>query len=249
MQQIYYDLHIHTALSPCADKSMLPCDIVGMAILNELDMIAITDHNSLSNVKAVCEAAKAASAAYNLTSELIVLPGIEVTTSEEVHVLTLFDTYDIARAFETELSAHYSQMPNREDIFGEQLICGSDDTVIGTLDRMLIAPTTITFDRLFALTQKYGGAFVPAHVDRGSFSVTSNLGFLPPNLAIGTVEFTSGQIFGEENKHDYSKYPHQKYVLSSDAHQLHAISERHNAMTLPERSAKAAIEYLRFVLH
>lgn len=245
MQPVYYDLHIHTALSPCAENDMTPCDIVGMAILNGLDVIAITDHNSIANVKAACEAAKAANVRYEMEKELVVISGIEVTTAEEVHVLCLFENFDTAQSFESELCAFYSPLKNRADIFGEQLIYGSDDSVLGVMERMLAAPTTITFDGLFHLTQKYGGAFVPAHVDRGSFSVMSNLGFLPPDLDIAAVQFTSGELFGKSPDHDGSLFPDKKHIFSSDAHQLHTISEKNHCIMLPELSAKAVIDYLR----
>lgn len=246
MLSVYYDLHIHTALSPCADNDMLPCDIVGMAVLNGLDVIAITDHNSMANVEAVCDAAKKAPEAPGREGrELIVLPGIEVTTAEEVHVVCLFEEPDIALGFEAELGKYYVNMKNREDIFGEQLICGSDDTVTGKMERMLMAPTTISFDSLFVLTREHGGAFVPAHVDRGSFSVMSNLGALPPDLDIAAVEYTSRDAFGESSGHDYSLFPNLKYVYSSDSHQLHTINERVHYMSLPEVSASVVVSYLR----
>lgn len=245
MQQAYYDLHIHTALSPCADNDMVPGDIVGMAILNNLDVIAVTDHNSIANAKAVCDAAKAASKALGRSNELIVLPGIEVTTAEEVHVVCLFDSYDAAVHFDEKLSVYYNQLENRTDIFGEQIIIDENDKETGIMERMLIAPTTVTFDSLHSLTKEFGGAFVPAHVDRGSFSVMSNLGFLPPELDIATVEFTSQIVFGEAAVHDFSNFPGKRYVFSSDAHQLHAINERIHYVELPEMSARAMIDCLR----
>lgn len=245
MPPVYYDLHIHTALSPCADNDMVPGDIVGMAILNNLDAIAITDHNSIANAKAVCDAAKNARAAYGRDRDLIVLAGIEVTTAEEVHALCLFDTFESVQSFEAELSMHYSQLKNRTEVFGDQLRIDEHDNQVGTVERMLIAPTTITFDSLFSLAVKFGGAFVPAHVDRGSFSVLSNLGFLPPDLDIATVEFTSQNVFGENNEHDQGQFPGKRFVFSSDAHQLHALNERKHYMELPELSARAVVEYLR----
>ena len=246
MQPVYYDLHIHTALSPCANDDMLPSDIAGMAMLNGLDVIAITDHNSVANVKAVIDAAKALADGHDkLKKDLLVLAGIEVTTSEEVHALCLFEAFDTAQEFETELSKFYLHFKNRKEIFGEQLICDSQDNIIGTVERMLSAPTDITFENLFALAQKYEAAFVPAHVDRGAFSVYSNLGFLPPNLDISTVEFTSHSVFGENSTHKFELFPDKKYIFSSDAHQLHSINEREHHIMLSEISAKAIINYLR----
>jgi len=240
---VYYDFHIHSALSPCADDDMTPNDIVGMALLNGLDLIAVTDHNSLSNAESVIKAAKAERA--RTGKELIVLPGIEVSTAEEVHTLCLFGDIESALGFESELSPYYSSIKNRTDIFGNQLLYDENDKVIGELERMLIAPTTISFDALYQLTFKHGGAFIPAHVDRDSFSVLSNLGFLPPHLAIKTIEIS---LKGAENgfdKQNAEQFALNTVIFSSDAHHLWVISEKEHFIMLPERSAKAAIDYLR----
>jgi len=231
---VYYDFHIHTALSPCADDDMTPNDIVGMAIMNGLDIIAITDHNTLGNAAAVVEAAGFAKSRYG--KGLQVLPGIEVSTAEEVHVLCLFSDLDIAFDFEAQLLPYYSTMGNRPDIFGNQLLLDKDDRVTDTFERMLIAPTSVSFDDLYFLTNKHDGAFIPAHVDKDSFSVMSNLGFLPPHLGIGTVEVTPRNTY---------EFPGCKMISSSDAHQLGSINERVNFLELTELSAKAVINFLR----
>ena len=234
---VYYDLHIHSALSPCSGDDMTPNDIVGMALLNGLDLIAVTDHNSLLNTESVVKAA--------YEKELIVLPGVEVSTAEEVHVLCLFSNIETAKNFETALTPFFSSLPNRVNIFGNQFIMNEEDQITGEVERMLIAPTQISFDELYNLTNKHGGAFIPAHVDRDSFSVLSNLGFLPPHLNINTVEVSlAGQKkgFDKENADLFSK---NKMVFSSDAHQLWSISEREHFLMLPERTAEAAIDFLR----
>jgi len=242
MVQVYYDLHIHSALSPCADNDMTPNDIVGMVLLNGLDLIAITDHNSFSNAVSVVNAAK--SSREQSAKELIVLPGIEVSTVEEVHVLCLFSDVDSALSFESKLNPHYSNISNRIDIFGNQVLYDDDDQATGEVERMLIAPTSISFDDLYQLTHNHDGAFIPAHIDRDSFSVISNLGFLPPHLEINTVEVSSR---GFENGFDVktANLPaNGNVIFSSDAHQLWSISERKHYLSLPELSAKAVIDFL-----
>jgi len=234
-QKYYYDLHIHTALSPCANDDMTPNDIVGMAILNGLDIIAVTDHNSIANAASVMKAAETANKKFD--KNLVVLPGVEVTTAEEVHVLCLFDCIEQAQEFEVELNYFYSTLDNREDIFGEQILYDENDQIIDHMKRMLIAPSLVSFDHLHSITQKRSGVFIPAHIDRDSFSVTSNLGFLPPHLEINTIE-----LFNTEQSH---LYPNKKILYSSDAHQLWAINDRQNYLTLSELSAKAAIDFLR----
>ena len=242
MVSVYYDLHIHTGLSPCADDDMTPNDIVGMALLNGLDLIAVTDHNSLSNAEAVVKAARRAQDGSG--NELIVLPGIEITTAEEVHVLCLFSNIDIARGFESELSRFYSPLKNRAEIFGNQILFDENDEIIGELERMLFAPTSISFDGLFSLTSEFGGAFIPAHVDRDSFSVLSNLGFLPPHLPVNTVEVSKNGLYNGFVKQNAGLFPHRKVVFSSDAHQLWNINEREQFLSLPRLDAKVAVEFL-----
>jgi len=243
MLPVYYDLHIHSALSPCAASDMTPNDIVGMALLNGLDLIAITDHNSMSNAAAVIEAAN------NINKQqeknIIVLPGVEVSTVEEVHILCLFDCIEAALEFDRKLYPFLPDLNNRIDIFGNQVLYDENDNVIGEEQRMLIAPTTISFDALYELTHACNGAFIPAHIDRSSFSVISNLGFIPPHLNINTVEVSPNGIENEFLKQNTDITKQRKIISSSDAHQLWAINERINSISLPELSAKAAIDFLR----
>jgi len=243
MTPVYYDLHIHSALSPCAGNDMTPNDIVGMALLNNLDMIAITDHNSLSNTEPVIKAARNAQIQFG--KDLIVLPGVEVSTVEEVHVLCLFSDLESAKNFEVDLTPFFSTLKNRVDIFGTQLLFDDEDRITGEVDRMLIAPSSISFDDLFILTDKHGGAFIPAHIDRASFSVISNLGFLPPHLDITTVEISPCGLNNGFDKQNSEQFARNKMIYSSDAHQLWAIHEKEHFMMLPERTASAAINYLR----
>jgi len=245
MTPVYYDFHIHTALSPCASDDMTPNDIVGMAVLNGLDLIAVTDHNSLSNASAVVKAAQTINTQQD--KELIVLPGIEVSTAEEVHVICLFSELGSAHNFEAELSPYFSTLKNRVDIFGNQILYNEEDNIIGEEERMLIAPTTISFDSLYRLVHKFGGAFIPAHIDRDSFSVLSNLGFLPPHLNISTLEISLGGLEKGFDKQNKELLDDHKVIYSSDAHQLWAISEKEHFLMLPERTAKAVIDYLQCV--
>jgi len=237
LHKVYYDLHIHTALSPCADDDMTPNDIVGMAQINNLDLIAITDHNSIENAHAVIKAAQG--------KNITVIPGIEVSTSEEVHVLCLFSTIEKARSFDEQLRPLRSKIENRKDIFGNQLMYDENDELTGEVSDLLIAPSEISFDALHSLTNRHGGAFIPAHIDRDSFSVLSNLGFLPPHINIKTLEVSQNGVkkgFVEQNR---EKYTNNQIIFSSDAHRLWEINERMNYITLPELGAEAVIDFLR----
>ena len=139
--ELYYDLHIHSCLSPCGDNDMTPANIVGMAAVKGLDVIAVTDHNSCKN----CEAAMAAGEEYGV----LVVPGMEICTAEEVHAVCLFP--DLSRAMEFDRLVH-DQLPpvkNRPDIFGDQQIYGCDDRICGEEPWLLINACQISFDGLW----------------------------------------------------------------------------------------------------
>ena len=104
---------------------MTPANIVGMAMIKPLDLIAVTDHNSCKNCPAVLTMADA----YGLTA----LPGMELTTSEEVHVVCLFADLKDALAFDEYVYSHLMPIPNNEKIFGKQQLYNADDEVIGTI--------------------------------------------------------------------------------------------------------------------
>ena len=236
MKPFYYDLHIHSALSPCADDDMTPNDIVSMAILNGLDIIAVTDHNSFANAGAVIKAASG--------KKLIVLPGAEIETSEEVHVICIFSSLDNALSFEEEISPYFSLIPNRPDIFGKQLLYDENDRVTGEMDRMLLAPVSLSFDELLYITKEHGGAFIPAHIDRDSYSVLSNLGFLPPHLDLPVVEVS---FYGLNNgfvSANSNSFPRSRMIFSSDAHHLWDIADMNHCIYLPELSPEAVIDNL-----
>jgi len=234
---VYYDFHIHSALSPCADNDMTPNDIVSMALLNDLDMIAVTDHNSFANAGSVIKAASG--------SKLIVLPGAEIETSEEVHVICLFGSLQNALDFESELSPFFSLIPNRRDIFGDQLIYDENDCVSGIMERMLLAPVAVSFDNLYAMMAKHGGAFIPAHIDRDSYSVLSNLGFLPPHLRLPVLEVSFSGFENGFVSRNANSFPDSKMIFSSDAHHLWDIAEKNHYIFLQERTPEAAIAALK----
>lgn len=215
---LYYDFHIHSALSPCGDVDMTPNNIVNMAALSGLDAIAVSDHNSVKNVRAAIAAGKKAG--------ITVVPAMEAETEEEVHVLTLFPT---AEAAEEAAAAVYKAMPmikNRPEIFGEQLIMDAEDNVVGIEEKLLITPAEMSLGKLFDTVKSVGGIFVPAHVDRHSYSVLTNLGFIPNDLDIRTIEISRKTT--DVNAYLESRSELKKYAVlrNSDAHYLADISER-----------------------
>ncbi len=211
------DFHIHTALSPCGDEDMTPCNIVNMAILKGLDIIAVTDHNSCSNLPAVMEAAK--------ENGLMVIPGMEVQTKEEVHILCLFKRMEGAMKFAEIVYNSLPNIKNNEEIFGRQLIFNNLDEIVAKEDKLLLSSTVLSVNDVFILVRGLGGICIPAHVDRQGFSIITNLGFIPPDLKVKTIEI-SKKSTPETVLRKYPFLNKFKYIVSSDAHYLQDISER-----------------------
>ncbi|MDD2481504.1 MAG: PHP domain-containing protein [Lutispora sp.] len=211
------DLHIHSALSPCGDDDMTPNNIINMALIKGLDIIAVTDHNSARNLPAIIEVGK--------KQGLMVVPGIEVQTKEEVHIICLFKNLQGAMKFDEIIFNCMPDTPNNEEVFGRQLIMNERDEIIGKVDKMLIASCALSVNDVFILVRGLGGICIPAHVDRPAYSITTNLGFIPPSLKVKTVEFSK-----KDNPETImKKHPFLKkynYIVSSDAHYLWDISER-----------------------
>ena len=211
-----YDFHIHSCLSPCGDADMTPGNIVGMAVVKGLEAIAITDHNSCKN----CEAAMKIGDAYGIT----VIPGMELTTMEEVHVVCLFPTLDKAMAFDEYVYERLLDIPNEEDIFGKQEICNEEDEVIGKVEKLLINATSISFDDVFDLMQEFDGVMIPAHIDKQSNSLLGNLGFVPPDSRFTTVEVKDMKKLHSLQK-DNPYLLKCRVISDSDAHYLPDINE------------------------
>ncbi len=211
------DLHIHTALSPCGDEDMTPNNIVNMALLKGLDLIAITDHNSCANLEAVIDVGR--------NQGIMVVPGIEVQTKEEVHLVCLFKKLDKALEFGKLIYDSLPDIPNNEELFGRQFILNTEDQIVGKAEKLLLSSSSYSIDDVFKFVKNMEGLCIPAHVDRPGYSIISNLGFIPPNLGIQTVEFSKK----ETPEQNYAKMPYlrpYRYVVSSDAHYLWDISER-----------------------
>ena len=216
MRPVFYDLHLHSCLSPCGDMDMTPNNIVNMSLLKGLELIALTDHNSCKNCPATLAVAGQAG--------LAVIPGMELTTAEEVHVVCLFPSLDRALEFDRLVSGRLLPVPNREDIFGKQQVMDEQDEVIGTKGHLLINATTISFDEAFLLAERSGGLAYPAHVDKSSTSVLSNLGFVPPESTFTCAEFHDFKnLHRIRREHPYFKKCN--VICCSDAHYLEDIHE------------------------
>ncbi|MGI9950979.1 PHP domain-containing protein [Moorellaceae bacterium AZ2] len=208
------DLHVHTALSPCAGNEMTPPSIVARALEAGLDIIAITDHNTAGNVEAVMEAARG--------TPLKVLPGMEVQTREEVHLLCLFPDTGTALAWQEEVYRHLPSVENPEALFGVQLLLDARGRERGREKRLLLQNADLNVRQVAEKVFSLGGVMIPAHVDRPAYSLLGTLGMVPPGLPVAALEVSRA---ANKEKVSQSLALANKYswITSSDAHYLNAI--------------------------
>lgn len=229
--KLAYDLHIHSALSPCAEDDMTPNNIVNMSLIKGLDIIAVTDHNSAKNVKAVMQAAKG--------KDIVIVPGIEVNTKEDIHVLCYFDSLENALMFDDWLYDRLVVIPFDKNKFGNQLIMNENDEVIGIEEKFLHQGAYAGLDEIIKAADLMGGIAVPAHINREANSLLNILGFIPKNKLITAVELSR---FLKMPDSDLTNY-HMLY--SSDAHSLGLILERESFIDIEGKNIKSFIKYLK----
>lgn len=205
------ELHSHTVLSPCAAVEMIPPLIVRAALARGLRVLAVTDHNASANVAAVQQAAAG--------TGLVVLPGMELQTREEVHLLCLFDRLDPLEAWQAQVEACLPDRPNVPEFFGEQFVVDATGDFIRREPRLLLTSAEISLAAAVKAVVALGGLAIPAHVDRQAFGLLAQLGFVPDGLAWPALEisrFTSP----EAARRRYPQLEGHTLVQSGDAHQL-----------------------------
>lgn len=234
--KLYYDFHIHSGLSPCGDNEMTPNNIVNMAKLYDLDVIALTDHNSTLNCKAVMEAGKEIG--------LLVIPGMELCTAEEVHLVCLFPDIKKATQFGDFIRSTLPPIRNKPTVFGEQLVFDKNDNVLGFEHTLLITASTISANDAVSVVADYGGICYPAHIDRNSYSIISNLGTIDDSF-----KFNCAEIFDldtlEALKKQYPYLNDLKILSSSDAHYLEHMRLKEHYIEADENSIEAILEALK----
>jgi hypothetical protein len=233
--RLRYDLHLHSCLSPCGDAEMSPYNLVNLAKLLDLDIVALTDHNTAGNCRSALRAGEEAG--------IVVVPGMELTTSEEVHVVCLFRDCAGAEAFGEYVRGSLPPIPNRPDIFGEQLLMDSREGVLGSEEILLIGASGISIERVRGLCAGYGGVCFPAHIDRSSYSILSNLGSLVPELGFRCAEVSRAG----DARQFISQHPalgEMRVLRSSDAHCLHDMCEALDTLDLPANTPGALVDYL-----
>ena len=231
---LFYDFHIHSCLSPCADNDMTPYNLVNMAKLAGLDIIALTDHNSCLNCPATVEAGKKAG--------ITVVPGMELCTSEEVHIICLLPDLASAAAFSNNVYEHLPRIGNRADIFGDQLVMTPFDTVKENYPQLLAFASTISVSGVVKKIGSFGGICYPAHIDRPSNSVISNLGGITPEMGFQAAEITQKA----EPADFIARYPILKkmhLVTSSDSHRLEDIGIARRLINLKRNDAESVIDF------
>lgn len=203
------DLHVHTLLSPCAAVEMTPRNIVRHACAHGIDIVAITDHNAGDNVVAALRAAEG--------SSVEILPGMEVQTAEEVHLLVLFGKMREFAKWCSYISAHRSRLNNDEKKFGAQFIVNEEDELIRIEQSMLLASTDLHMAEVTACAADMGGISIAAHVDRPAFGLFSQLGFIPEDAMLSAVE-VSRRTAVHKAREIYPQIGQMPIVTASDAH-------------------------------
>lgn len=223
------DLHIHSVLSPCGDLDMSPSKIVAQAKAKSLDIIAITDHNSTKH----CEAVKKTGEKL----DVFVLLGAEITTKEEIHCLTFFESFEKLNQMQDIIDKHLPAYKNDPRFFGEQIIVDEDENILNYEDRMLSAALELGIDELIDLTHQLNGLFVPAHINHHKNSLISQLGFIPDNMNCDAIEIYNRSSY-ESMLASQKNIDAYNVIRNSDAHYIDDVGKFSNELIIEEPSFK-----------
>ena len=237
MNRYYYDLHVHSCLSPCADDDMTPNNIAGMAALKGLNILALTDHNSTKNCPAFFEACK--------RQGIIPVAGMELSTAEDIHIVCLFAELEDAMRFGEEIRAHLMPISNRPEIFGNQLILDDSDEIVGKEERLLISATDLPIEDALRLAKEFGAHVHPAHIDRQSNGIVAILGDVPPEYGFTVFEMREKASF-DKLLTTVEELCEDNMLICSDAHHLWDISEAENFIFLDDEPYSSALVRKRF---
>ena len=234
--KLYYDFHIHSCLSPCGDKDMTPNNIVNFAKIMGYDVIALTDHNTALNCPAVAKIAQ--------ENGITFIPGMELCTSEEVHIICLFYNLEDALNFSEYVKSTMPPIKNKPAVFGEQLICDENDDIIGQEDILLVTASGISTEKVVKKVAEYNGICYPAHIDRSSFSILSNLGIIDEYFGFKCAEIYD--IMKEDELKEMHPYLKKLKILSdSDAHYLENMRLPEQVIEVPENNTKTILDFLK----
>lgn len=209
MQTFTADLHVHSILSPCAAVDMTPRNIVWHAVKQGIDIIAITDHNACDNVMYALEAAK--------TTKVVVLPGMEVESKEEIHFIVLFEKMRQLKIWEKFIQNHMPERLNDEKRFGAQFIVNAEDELVRVKQEMLLTSLTVGAAEITKHVVELGGICIASHVDRPMYSIITQLGFIPDDMELDAVE-VSRQMSSTAAARIIPLIRSLPIITSSDAH-------------------------------
>jgi PHP family Zn ribbon phosphoesterase len=211
------DLHVHTVLSPCAEVEMIPPLIVQRALALGLRVIGITDHNSAENAAAVMQSAQG--------TDLTVLPGMEVQSREEVHLLCLFDTLEQVLTMQGRVYNHLPRLKNKPELFGAQFVVDAEGCFVRHNERLLLTSTSLSVEEVAERVTELAGLCIPAHIDRPSYSLMANLGFIPTGLDFPALEI-SRHATPADVRRAHPSVSDRSLFVSGDAHRLQEMTSR-----------------------
>ena len=228
--KVYYDLHMHSCLSPCGADDMTPNNLVHMAALAGLQVIALSDHNTTRNVPAAVEVGKECG--------VLVVPAMELTTKEDIHVLCLLPSVEAAEKLRQYVYPRLPQRKNRPKAFGHQYVMNEKDEILEEEPQLLSFGSSIGIYETKALLEDFGGFAVPAHIDRASYSLIGVMGLVDPAMGFTVYETTPGC----DRQALMAQYQFTGGFLSnSDAHDLIAIADASRQLEIPELSPAGVI--------
>lgn len=206
------ELHVHTVLSPCAEIEMIPPLIIQEAQDLGINLLAITDHNATANIPAVIKAA--------LGTGITILPGMELQTREEIHVLCLFDSLSQVENLQNIVDSSLPPLKNNPDFFGEQFVVDETGDFIRREEVLLLTSTSLTLKQACDLVGEIGGILIPAHVNRKAFGLLPTLGFIPDELNCNHVMEISRHLSPSEAIAKYPVLKGKTLIQSGDVHRL-----------------------------
>ncbi len=228
--KVFYDLHIHSCLSPCGAEDMTPNNLVNMAALAGLQVIAVADHNTTKN--------SPAAAAVGKQVGVLVVPAMELTTKEDIHVLCLLPSQERAEAFRQYVYERLPQRKNRPKAFGTQYVMDENDEIIEEEPQLLAFGSSIGIYEAKALLERYGGLAIPAHIDRASYSLIGVMGLVDPEMGFDLYETTPDC----DRQALMDKYRFSGgFISNSDAHDLIAIRDAERTLEVEALTPEGVI--------
>lgn len=212
MHSILADFHIHTLLSPCAEIEMTPHHIVMRAAEFGIGAVAITDHNASANALAAVKAGER----YGVK----VFPGMEVECLEEAHIVVLFDTLKQLNAWQQLVDGKMNGLLNNAEKFGGQFVVDDDDNFIREEERLLLAPLKMTAAEVVREAERLGGMSIAAHIDRPSYSIVGQLGFIEPDFGFAAAEISAAGWRASKQSKLQRVAGYLPFVTDSDAHNI-----------------------------